>query len=248
MFIGNINYVLVAVVGGLRVASGRAVARRRAGVHPVLPAVQPAAHPGGQHGQPAAVRGRLGRAGVRTARRGRSRSPTRRAGPARPGPRRGRVRARVVPLRPGHPADRGPVADRRAGPDGGHRRADRGGQDHAGQPADAVLRGDRRPDHAGRGRHRHDDPGRAARHDRAWCCRTPGCSAARSPTTSPTARHGATREQVIEAAQATHVDRFVAHPAGRLRHRDRRGGRRASARARSSSSRSPGRSWPSRRS
>ena len=59
---------------------------------------------------------------------------------------------------------------------------------------------------------------------------------------------GATREQVVEAAQATHVDRFVAHPAGRLRHGDRRGGRRTSARGRSSSSPSPGRSWPSRRS
>ena len=43
----------------------------------------------------------------------------------------------------------------------------------------------------------------------AWCCRTPGCSAARSPTTSPTARTGATREQIVEAAKATHVDRFV---------------------------------------
>ena len=43
MFIGNLNYVLVAVVGGLRVATGAHLARRRAGVHPVLAPVQPAA-------------------------------------------------------------------------------------------------------------------------------------------------------------------------------------------------------------
>ena len=45
---------------------------RRAGVHPVLPAVHPAADPGGVDGQPAAVRGRLGRAGLRPARRRRA--------------------------------------------------------------------------------------------------------------------------------------------------------------------------------
>ncbi len=77
MFIGNLNYVLVAVVGALRVAAGALSHRQRPGVHPVLAAVQPAAHPDRQHGQPAAVRRGLGRAGVRPARR-------RRAGP-RPG-------------------------------------------------------------------------------------------------------------------------------------------------------------------
>ena len=43
----------------------------------------------------------------------------------------------------------------------------------------------------------------------AWCCRTPGCSAAPSATTSPTATPNATEEQILEAAQATYVDRFV---------------------------------------
>ena len=42
---------------------------RRTGVHPVLPAVHPAAHPGGVDGQPAPVRRRVGRAGLRAARR-----------------------------------------------------------------------------------------------------------------------------------------------------------------------------------
>ena len=76
-FIGNLNYVFIAVIGGLRVASGAHVARRRPGVHPVLPAVQPAADPGRVDGQPAAVRRRVGRAGVRAARRRRAGRPTR---------------------------------------------------------------------------------------------------------------------------------------------------------------------------
>ena len=36
MFMGNIQYVIVAVVGGLRVASGAITRRRHPGVHPVL--------------------------------------------------------------------------------------------------------------------------------------------------------------------------------------------------------------------
>ena len=45
--------------------------RRRHGLHPVRAAVRPADHPGGERGQRAAVGGRLGRAGLRDARRGR---------------------------------------------------------------------------------------------------------------------------------------------------------------------------------
>ena len=56
MFVGNLVYVAIAVVGGLLVASGRHAARRRAGVHPVLPAVHPAAHAARVDGEPAAVR------------------------------------------------------------------------------------------------------------------------------------------------------------------------------------------------
>ena len=43
----------------------------------------------------------------------------------------------------------------------------------------------------------------------AWCCRTRGCSAARSATTSPTATRSATEEQILAAARAAYVDRFV---------------------------------------
>ena len=80
MFIGNLIYVAIAVVGGLRVASGTMTPRRRAGVHPVLAPVHPAADPGGLDGEPAAVRRRLGRAGLRGARR-----PRAGAGPGIPG-------------------------------------------------------------------------------------------------------------------------------------------------------------------
>ena len=49
---------------------GQHVARRHAGLHPVLPPVQPAADPGGVDVEPAAVRCRIRRAGLRPARCG----------------------------------------------------------------------------------------------------------------------------------------------------------------------------------
>ena len=42
----------------------------------------------------------------------------------------------------------------------------------------------------------------------AWCCRTPGCSAARSGEHRLRAAQ-ATDEQVLEAARAAYVDHFV---------------------------------------
>ena len=100
-FIGNLNYVVIAVIGGLRVASGDDEPRRRAGVHPVHPDVHPAADPGRLDGQPAAVRGGLGGAGLRGARRGRAVGRGHRC--AEPDLRAGRVRAHLVLLRPGRP-------------------------------------------------------------------------------------------------------------------------------------------------
>jgi ATP-binding cassette subfamily B protein len=101
MFLGNLNYVAVAVIGALRVATGAMTLGEGPGVHPVLPAVHPAAHPGGVHGEPAAVRGGLGRAGVRAARRPRAGT---RAGETRgpcaatwPGGLRARVRSATAP-------------------------------------------------------------------------------------------------------------------------------------------------------
>ena len=81
------------------------------------------------------------RAGLRAARRRRGAGRRRRRAAPRPyAARRGALRARVVLLRPGPAADRGPLAGRAARPDGRDRRPDRRRQDHAGQPGDAVLR------------------------------------------------------------------------------------------------------------
>ena len=100
MFIGNLNYVAIAVVG--RPAGGVRLdePRRRPGLHPVLAAVHPAADPGGLDGQPPAVRRRLGRAGLRAARRGRAGAGRRRPVARRRAARARGVRARVVQLRP----------------------------------------------------------------------------------------------------------------------------------------------------
>ncbi len=162
MFLGNLNYVAIAVVGGLRVALGRDVARRRAGVHPVLPPVHPAADPAGLDGQRAAVRHRLGRAGLRAARRPRAGRRRGEPAPRRAAGRAGRVRPRAVLVRPRQPADRGPVAGRRAGRHRRHRRADRRRQDHAGQPHHALLRARRRHHPPRRPRHLQDAPPRPA--------------------------------------------------------------------------------------
>ena len=160
MFIGNLNYVAIAVVGGLRVASGHDDARRRAGVHPVLPAVHPAAHPAGVDGQPAAVRRRLGRAGLRAARRrgAGSRTPARGAvdRTAAGGSSSSTSRSRYDPDKP-------LITDLSLVAEPGQTVAivgpDRRGQDHAGQPDHAVLRARRRPHHARRRRHRRRAPG-----------------------------------------------------------------------------------------
>ena len=103
--------------GGRRAARrvGRDAARQRAGVHPVLAAVHPAAHPARVDGERAAVRRRVGRARVRAARRAASRPPTPRRGrAARAAARRGPVRGRRVPLQARRAADRRPVAGRRS--------------------------------------------------------------------------------------------------------------------------------------
>ena len=114
MFIGNLNYVLIAVVGGLRVATGAMS----------LGDVQAFIQYSRQFTQPltqVASMANLLQSGVASAERvfelldADEQAPD----PADAGRRRerarpGRVRARVVPLRPGHAADRGPVAGRRA--------------------------------------------------------------------------------------------------------------------------------------
>ncbi len=63
-FVSYLSYVGIAVVGGLRVASGGDEPGRRHRVHPVLARVHPAAGPDGGHGEHAAVRRRLRGAGL----------------------------------------------------------------------------------------------------------------------------------------------------------------------------------------
>ena len=69
MFLGNLNYVAIAVDRRAAGGVGSLTHRRHPGVHPVLPPVHPAAHAARLDGQRAAVGHRLGRAGLRAARR-----------------------------------------------------------------------------------------------------------------------------------------------------------------------------------
>ena len=138
-------------------------------------------------------------------------------------PRRGGLRARVVPLRRRPAADRGPVAGRAPGPDGRDRRADRRRQDDAGQPGDALLRGRRRPHHPRRRRHRDDAPRGPARPHRHGAA---GHLAVRGHDPRQHRLRATRRDRGGDPrGGAGDVRRPVrAHPARRLRHRRRRGG------------------------
>ena len=102
---------------------------------------------------------------------------------------RGRVefRARQLQLPARHTGDRRPVAGGRTGQHRGDRRADRRGQDDAGESADAVLRRRLRAAFSLTGWTSRRSAASRCAPASGWCCRTPGCSAARSTTTSPTA-------------------------------------------------------------
>ena len=169
MFIGNLSYVAVAVVGGLQVATGQIT----------LGSIQAFTQYVRQFNQPltqvAAMYNTL-QSGMASAERvfdlldadeQEPDAPVDAAVAERAGePGRVEFAARELQLPARHPGDRGPVLCGRAGQHGGDRRADRGGQDHVGEPADAVLRGRFRPDSGRRGRHRHGEPPFAAIPDR----------------------------------------------------------------------------------
>ena len=99
--------------------------------------------------------------------------------------------------------------DGRAGPDHRHRRADRRGQDHAGQPADALLRARWRPDHRRRRRHHASCGAATCAACSAWCCRIPGSSTARSARTSPTAARTPPRKRSCRRPKPRHADHFI---------------------------------------
>ena len=163
MFIGNLNYVVIAVVGGLRVASGTMS----------LGDVQAFIQYSRQFTQPltqVASMANLLQSGVASAERvfevldAAEQEPDRPRRPRSERPRARRLRGRVVLLHARQAAHREPRPVRGAGPDRRHRGADRGGQDDAGQPHHAVLRAGLRPDHLGRrGHHRHVAPRPASR-------------------------------------------------------------------------------------
>ena len=91
------------------------------------------------------------------------RSPTRRSPPGiERGGRPHLAAGRLVPLPARHPADRGPEPGGAGRRDRGHRRSHRGGQDHPGQPAAALLRDRPGPHRHRRGGHPADDPQRPA--------------------------------------------------------------------------------------
>ena len=177
MFIGNLNYVAIAVIGGMRVASGTMS----------LGDVQAFIQYSRQFTQPltqVAAMANLLQSGVASAERvfdmldapeqdPDSTAPAEVASVHGPG----RLRGRVVLLHARQAADRGPRPVRGARADGRHRRADRGGQDHAGKPHHAVLRVERRPDHPRRRGHRRHDaprPAVADRHGAAGHLAVPG--------------------------------------------------------------------------
>ena len=247
MFIGNLNYVVIAVVGGLRVASGTMT----------LGDVQAFIQYSRQFTQPltqVASMANLLQSGVASAERvfevldAEEQTPDP-AEPARVTDPHGRVEFEHVSfsLRPGQAADRGPVAGRRAGPDGRDRRPDRRRQDHAGQPDHAVLR-------AGRA---------AGSRSTAWTSPTMRRDDLRGQigmvlqdtwlfggTIRDNIAYGspdATEEEILAAARGDLRRPVRALAARRLRHGDRRGGQQHQRRREAAASPSPAPSSPTRR-
>ena len=156
MFLGNLNFVAIAVIGGLRVASGAMS----------LGDIQAFIQYSRQFTQPItqlASMANVLQSGIASAERIFELLDAEEESdddllPAFEGDVLGpsRVRSRGLLVRPGEPAHRRPVAGRRARPDRGHRRAYRRGQDHPGQPDHAVLRDRRRGHHPRRSGHLQD--------------------------------------------------------------------------------------------
>ena len=167
MFVGNLNYVVIAVLGGLRVASGTMS----------LGDVQAFIQYSRQFTQPltqVASMLNLLQSGVASAERvfelldADEESDDATGRPAAAADARGEVRFDDVSFSydPERPADRAPVARGRARPHGRDRRPDGRRQDDDGQPGDALLRPAVGPHPHRRRRHHLDPARRAARPDR----------------------------------------------------------------------------------
>ena len=209
MFIGNLNYVLIAVVGGLRVASGTMS----------LGDVQAFIQYSRQFTQPltqVASMANLLQSGVASAERvfecstPPSRSPTPSTPPPSPTPAAGspsrtsRSRyARDTPL----------IEDLSLTVEPGQTVAIVG---PTGAGKTTLVNLLMRFYELDGGRITLDgvditdaDPRTTCARASAWCCRTPGCSAAPSARTSPTAGRGPPTRRCSRPPRATYVDRFV---------------------------------------
>ena len=208
-FISNLNYVAIAVIGGLRVASGQMslgdvvafIQYSRQFTFPII--------------QTASIVNVL-QSAVASAERvfellDEAEEVADPVEPARSPASRGAVAFEDVSFR--YEPDKPLIDDLdlvvQAGPDGRDRRPDRRRQDDARQPAHALLRDRRRADHDRRHRHPRPDPRRPAPARSGWSSRTRGCSTARSARTSPTAATARPRRRSMAAAEAAHVDHFV---------------------------------------
>lgn len=208
-FLSNLNYVLIAVVGGVRVAAGAlSVGDIQAFVQYSRQYSQPFIYLAGMAGTV--------QSGLASGERvldlldlseeepdtGRGEAP----GPAPAG--RVTFEGRLLPVRRGRAPDRGPDADRRARSDRRDRRPHGRRQDHPRQPAHALLRRPLRAHHPGRRGHRRDTPCPPARRDRhgpAGHLAVPGVIA-------ENIAYGAdapSREEIVEAAVLAHADRFI---------------------------------------
>ena len=211
MFIGNLNYVVIAVLGGLKVANGSiSLGDVQAFIQYSRQFTQPLT-------QVASMANLLqsGRApapsGSSSCSTPRSRTPTPRARRLPTVERHGEVRFEHVSF--SYDPERPLIEDlslvAAAGPDGGDRRPDRRRQDHPGQPGDALLR--RRPADG--------SPSTASTSPR---CRAPTLRDQIGMVLQDTwlfegtirdniayGRPGATEDEILEAARATYVDRFV---------------------------------------
>ena len=249
MFLGNLNFVAIAVVGGLRVASGAlSIGDVQAFIQYSRQFTQPLTQLASMIERPP-VRHRLRRAGVRAARRrraGRRPGVDRRRRPAA-APGRVEFDHVTVLLRPGqaahHRTSRWWPSPARPSPSSGPTGAGKttlvnlimrfyeldGGRHHPRRDATSP-RCSRRSLRADIGMVLQD----------TWLF---------GGTIRDNIAYGnldATEEQIREAARADLRRPLRALAARRLRHGDRRRGRQRQRRARSSCSRSPGPSWPTR--
>ena len=209
-FIGNLNYVAIAVIGGL---AGRATARCRSATCRRSSSTRGSSRSRSRRprASPTCCSRRSPRpSGSSSCSTRPRRSPT----PTTPvqldhvdGPHR--VRRRVLPLRARDAADRGPEPRREAGQHGGDRRPDRRRQDHAGQPAHAVLRDRRGQHHRSTGSTSRDLRRDDLRRIFGMVLQDTWLFDGTIRENIAYGREDATEEEILAAADAAHVDHFV---------------------------------------